>query len=473
MRRLNLLILTFALLPAGAIAQVWDKFLAPGLTYRMEVDLATPRIIHGLRFSPNSNAVKAATEVGNRQVYVEDGTKSRQTMSALARDTGAIAAINGDFFPYTGDPLGLMVRNGELVSGPWPKRAIFAWGAKDASIGVGDLTIAARNGTLGEIKFNGLNQECGPEEAMVNTPAAGFARTKGVGTHVVVKGIGKWSPQTEWTGFVERVVQAEQVAVPKECAVLSTTQTNGPINALKVGDAIRINIDAKGFDWSRFDQAIGGGPFLIRNGGIAIDWDNQGFKPGFANSRHPRTAVGRTRSGEVWFVTIDGRQALSAGATLEETAQIMKRYGCVEAINLDGGGSTTFHLLGMTLNRPSDGKEREVANGVLFFGETSRHHGDPIKIKAPEKLFLGEGKTLSVMLANGAPAEPASVIWQAAGAGWIDQGGLLRPTATGTVKVTAWCEGRSATAEIAIVEKPKPPAPKKKPVRKKRGGKRG
>ncbi|HRK22968.1 MAG TPA: phosphodiester glycosidase family protein, partial [Fimbriimonadaceae bacterium] len=185
------------------------------------------------------------------------------------------------------------------------------------------------------------------------------------------------------------------------------------------------------------------------------------------NNRHPRTAVGRTRKGDVWFVTIDGRQALSAGATLEEAARIMIKLGCVEAVNLDGGGSTTFHLFGMTLNRPSDGKEREVANGVLFFGKSHPPSTKPLAIKGPAKLVIGKAETMK-LLRGGVPLPNSSVIWEASGAGWIDQGGLLRPTSVGTVQVTAWCESQTARLSVQVAEAPKPPAKKKKPVKRKR-----
>ncbi len=449
-------------------AQVWDKFLAPGLTYRMEVDLATPRIVHAFRFSPQSRAVSARTEVATRKVFTEDLAKSRRTVSAIAREGGAMAAINGDFFPWTGDPIGLMVRDGELVSGPWPNRAVFGWGRTGSGAGIGTLSLGARNGSLGTFPLDGLNEECGVGKIVLNTPTAGWARTKGPGVHVVLKGSGNWGPKAQWEGVVDQVVQAERYPVPEGGAVISAGGASSRLMSLKSGDPIRIEWETSGLDWSRFDQAIGGGPFLIKNGQIAIDWDFQGFRPGFANDRHPRTAVGRTKSGEIWFVAIDGRQALSAGATLDETARIMKRYGCIEAVNLDGGGSTTLHLLGLTLNRPSGGVEREVANAVLFFGEPTRHHGGAIKIQTPEKLFVGQGETLKVVNSAGVRMASRDVVWQALGSGWIDQGGLLRPTGIGVVKVSAWSEGQTATAEITVVEKPKPPPVKKKPVKKKR-----
>jgi len=463
----SLAVLLAMAIPA-AWGQTWDKHLAPGLTYRMEVDLATPRVIHALRISPQSEAVRARSEVARLRVYSEDVTRSRQTISELVKVTGAIGGVNGDFFPWTGDPLGLQIRNGELVSAPFPGRAAFAWGKNGSAAGVATLAIGARNGALGTFAIDGINQEAGPNMIVVNSSAAGYARLKGEGVHVVLRGLGAWGPKSNWEGMVEAVVRSESVPIPEFGAVISATGAKGESLArLSQGDPITIGMSADGFDWSQFDQAIGGGPFLVRDGKVAIDWTAQGFTGAFANNRHPRTAVGRTRKGDVWFVTIDGRQALSAGATLEEAARIMIKLGCVEAVNLDGGGSTTFHLFGMTLNRPSDGKEREVANGVLFFGKSHPPSTKPLAIKGPAKLVIGKAETMK-LLRGGVPLPNSSVIWEASGAGWIDQGGLLRPTSVGTVQVTAWCESQTARLSVQVAEAPKPPAKKKKPVKRKR-----
>ena len=94
---------------------------------------------------------------------------------------------------------------------------------------------------------------------------------------------------------------------------------------------------------------------LVQDGETAIG--EEGFPPGsFVAARHPRTAVGRTAEGDVWLVAVDGRSPVSVGASLPELAAIMRRLGCVEAMNLDGGGSTTLAAMGLTVNRPSDGR---------------------------------------------------------------------------------------------------------------------
>ena len=93
----------------------------------------------------------------------------------------------------------------------------------------------------------------------------------------------------------------------------------------------------------------------------------------FTKSRHPRTAIGIKANGKVILLTVDGRQENSAGMSLHELTKIMRWLGCVSAINLDGGGSTTLWVQNIgVINYPSDNKkwdhegERKVANVLVL-----------------------------------------------------------------------------------------------------------
>jgi len=82
--------------------------------------------------------------------------------------------------------------------------------------------------------------------------------------------------------------------------------------------------------------------------------------------RPPRTVIGNTADNKLILFVCDGRQSHSDGATMLELAQIMKALGCVNALNLDGGGSSAMVANGTLLNKPSDGSERAVASTVAF-----------------------------------------------------------------------------------------------------------
>lgn len=113
-------------------------------------------------------------------------------------------------------------------------------------------------------------------------------------------------------------------------------------------------------------QAIGGFPLLLQDGNRLGDLEVS-RRPGFAAERHPRTAVGFDADGPVlWILVVDGRQPdYSAGMTLPELAGLLEALGVEEAINLDGGGSTSMIVAGETVNQPSDAEgERPVVNAL-------------------------------------------------------------------------------------------------------------
>lgn len=112
---------------------------------------------------------------------------------------------------------------------------------------------------------------------------------------------------------------------------------------------------------------LASGPLLIKNGDM-VGWSE--FDPNFINTRHPRSALYVKRDGTTVFLTVDGRSRGNAdGMSIPELAQVVKYLGAVDAINLDGGGSTTLWMKGVgVLNYPCDNRcfdhegERSVSN---------------------------------------------------------------------------------------------------------------
>ena len=111
------------------------------------------------------------------------------------------------------------------------------------------------------------------------------------------------------------------------------------------------------------EQSIGAAPHLLSGGRLAFAPDEVGT---FMQGRHPRTMVGFTATGETLLVTVDGRQSASTGMSLGEAAGFMAALGASEAVNFDGGGSTTFVTRGAVRNLPSAGGERRVVSALAF-----------------------------------------------------------------------------------------------------------
>jgi hypothetical protein len=114
----------------------------------------------------------------------------------------------------------------------------------------------------------------------------------------------------------------------------------------------------------RIEDVIGAGPRLISGGKLAVT--EEGFD--HQNGRHPRTAFAVTARGTFLLVTLDGRQATSLGMRIDELASELLALGAVEAINLDGGGSTAMVVKGRVRNSPSDKEgERAVSDALLVY----------------------------------------------------------------------------------------------------------
>jgi hypothetical protein len=119
---------------------------------------------------------------------------------------------------------------------------------------------------------------------------------------------------------------------------------------------------------------VSAGPILLRDGHLSIDAATEGvvdpadlsFGYAWAEQRQPRTLAGTDARGRLILVTVDGRQpGVSEGATLEEAAELMRGLGAVNALNLDGGGSTAMTVNGAVVNKPSDATgERPVGDTV-------------------------------------------------------------------------------------------------------------
>ena len=169
--------------------------------------------------------------------------------------------------------------------------------------------------------------------------------------------------------------------IPRDGFVLSYGGRSppSPLRALERGtrvDVIARVAPARGDDgWSRADDIVGGAGLLAQGGRYLEDWRAEALTPGFAESRHPRTMIGITADETVWLAAVDGRQpAHSAGMTLRELQGLARRLRLTDALNLDGGGSTTMWVEREVVNRPSDAAgPRKVSDALLVFSAAHRH----------------------------------------------------------------------------------------------------
>jgi hypothetical protein len=311
--------------------------------------------------------------------------------------------------------------------------------------------------------------------------------TNGAGTEVVVEWLeGALTPGRDVLGTVSEVVPGGgDSPIPAGGLVLSGHGAAAAfLQTLGVGDGVRVRVELLGEDgrsWNDVWQAVGGGPRLLKGGQVVVGPGAEGFRPDVLNGTAPRSAVAVTAKGELLLVAVDGRQAASAGMTLTQLAEFLRSLGAVDAINLDGGGSTTLALRQVVVNSPSDGTQRLVANALLLFsdvpvsgeeeelevlpalppGGTSVVPADGAPFSAPLSLQAGTRQRFRVVRrgADGALSDLPldAVTWGLEGRlGQLSQDGVLRALTAGEGAVCA-STGRRV-ARFPVVVTPGPPA---------------
>lgn len=263
---------------------------------------------------------------------------SKSTITTLARKNNSLVAINGTYFkPQTGVPLGTLMINEKMYTGPIYNRV--AMGIFDNGFDMARLELNAQVKSFkGNVKVDNINQP------------------RMLSTHVIV-----YTP--EWGSFAPPSPKyGKQIAVEKGKIISIGTQSMpipqngyvivGPDERLaKIYKAKHIDLDIKTIpNWENVKHIISGGPYLVKNGEVFVDMTEQ--KLGAIGGKNPRTAIGYTQDGNFIMVAVDGREGASVGLTLKELAWFMKSIGCTNAMNLDGGGSTVMYVNGRVVNMP-------------------------------------------------------------------------------------------------------------------------
>ncbi|MHB1002129.1 MAG: phosphodiester glycosidase family protein [Armatimonadota bacterium] len=420
-------------------AQTYNRQLADGVTLSQVVTQSSnqPQVINVLKVDRQRPGVNLQAVIAQDKVMNTDATKGRESISSIAKRLNATAVINADFFPFTGDMLNMHITGGELISEPMADRMIFGI-TSDGRCLIDTLGFNAKL-TLQDGRFitiRGINRPRGKNEVVAYTSKYSSAGTEGKGVEALVKINSPVKINTKISGTVTEIRNpAVAVPIPADSMVISGEGISAiPVGEwLKSGDTVTIEFNitpACTSGWETVTEAVGGNPILMKNGKLINEsFDNTSFSIG----PHPRTAAGVTADGKLVLATVDGRQSISRGMSLKQIAEVMKSQGCIDAVNLDGGGSTTMATLFGILNSPSEGAERPVANGVAVFGSPLP---DPESYPAfaisalPEPVKSGTSVQLSLVDASTGEALSASladqVIWcTTGGIGFVDQSGKL------------------------------------------------
>lgn len=297
-----------------------------------------------------------------------------EQLRQFPKDLGLpIAAVNGDFYDksrrYPGRPRDLQIRDGELISSPSEHWAFYIDTQGKPQMAHVESRLRAIWSSGVSLPF-ALNIERENDQAVLYTQALGPSTQTRDGLELVLEAANTnspWLPLAIGVALDARVREVRRSGntplLPGQMVLSLGPSLAAQIPTVKAGDTFQICTETvpslKGVK-----TAIGGGPSLVRSGQIT-QWT--GFQP-----RHPRTAVGWNKT-NLFLVEVDGRQRrLSVGMTFPELAAYMAQLGCENALNLDGGGSSTMWVNGVVINSPSEGQERPAPNALVVVNKNLR-----------------------------------------------------------------------------------------------------
>ena len=295
-------------------------------------------------------------------VLAWDRMERLETVGSLAKRHTPVVAINGSYFnrnPRDTFPVGFLMLDGRVVYFSHTHRSAF-----------------------------GLTRD--------NTPLFGYPKTKGsiyledTGQHFYINGMNRerkkneaivysmeYGPRTE-TKYAEREIVVKNGVVTDIGTKNMPIPTDGFVLSLH-GDALQYaNLFKKGTrtklyfviesEWLKVYNALTGGPMLLQNGQVVTDGAQREQFHYSSSARNPLTAVAAMPNGRVLFVVVDGRRpGFSSGLSYIELATFLRSIGAINAIGMDGGGSSTMVINGQVMNKPSDGSLRAVSNALCVF----------------------------------------------------------------------------------------------------------
>jgi hypothetical protein len=393
--------------------------LAPGVEYRRLVRNEGPVVAHVVRVQPNPSSPL-------RAVLSNDRVVDRELTSEMCRRVSCIAAVNGDFFHSTGEPVGAVAHAGGLLRSPEEGHDQLAVsGAGGLSAGRVSWSGRLVSSDLGSLNLDGVNRP--PVDGVILfTPDYGPSTPlSSSGAQIVLRILELPHPLgSGQTGVVELISLSESAGGTEIRAgeAILFGQGSGADSLRDLWKRSKANLLGQRALF-RLEtspsmlESVGGSPLLLREGQVAVNGDAPD-PTGLITKAHPRTMVGWNGS-ESFLVVVDGRQpGYSMGLTIPDAANLLIHLGATEGINLDGGGSTTLAVGGTVVNRPSDrlvvrdGKEQVVTEprpNDTVIGYVERPVADALAVVATSPLSI-LGDLLGTNLVNPppgvAPARP-------------------------------------------------------------------
>lgn len=333
----------------------------------LEVDLSNPYIeLEVWNGGQAAVATERPSEVGRRYeadgvdvVAVHNGDFYTTNLNEVGISRMGLYGAGECLFNATGNPLFIIDDNGE----PWIDIVRF-----NGTVKRPDNT-TTRLHTVNQLRLE-WEANTHADQLSLYTPAFGpkMHMNSTGGTVAVLRPVAGSAIFRPNTNIEMEVVSVGpnpgQAEIPADGAVLHGVGASATfLDGVSVGQKLEIYLgsDMPSYpDHKNIREAIGGsGHIILRNGELCNIGDP---------SMHPRTFIGISKDRKTMYsVVIDGRYGGSAGITLDDQGRVLQWLGAYDGINLDGGGSSCMVVNGTIRNHNSDGNERSVGNGVIFY----------------------------------------------------------------------------------------------------------
>jgi len=377
-----------------SVAQTGDTLisreLAPGVSYRQFVDARGPLVMYLVRVDLRRS------DLDLREARADAHLKGRERTTSMVQRAASdgstvLAAVNADFFDLkTGEN-----ENQQVIGGEWWKglkvtdspydtydnvHTQFAFDVvrrpfMDRFILDAKAWVSGRRPATPIINVN-HDPSGNPEGTALFTSRFGATTPRDTARQTAEVSLISVGRRGDTLVFVRRGAVSKQSGspIPPDGAVLAAYGVGlrmQEVEAMHEGDTVNVLLATLPRLRNAATPAliIGGWPRILRDG-VNVVGDAatvEGTISRNAEMKHPRTAVGFSRdSSTLYLLAVDGRSQRSVGVTLDELASLMRRLGAWNAMNFDGGGSTTMVINGAVMNVPSDSAgERAVGNALL------------------------------------------------------------------------------------------------------------
>lgn len=375
--KLSQVILIILLIAATWYVNAWDMVsVVPkndNVNYFSE-SLAGPFIVHGIEADLTQGGIGLMAWRSGGLV-----TTTRQVRDASTAGYKVIGGLNADFFNFQSTlPIGNHVTEGEFVYGIHSRRShVLVDNSGNVLYEPVSFEGRVKRGDDLRVRLTGVNRHRANDQAMFyNRYYEGLSRNDSSGVELAVRLLPgyEWRAGNEVRMVVDSIKQGYMFNMNGRTMIsVGSSHSDYPsYRQLKTADTLSVFLGFRNAELKNIMQVVGGGGRILRDGKDATgeNIEMEGIAESFLTTRHPRSVVASNRDGsKVWLLAIDGRQSTSVGMNFEEMAAYLQSLGAWNAVNLDGGGSTTLVYDNRVVNSPSDPTgERAVANIIMLVG---------------------------------------------------------------------------------------------------------